>query len=224
MIGGEQVNRGVAAASVFLESLTWIAVASCMAAGYLVVGVAHSEAVFWGAIGLMIGTGIPTLPHVFPRLARLAGVGKNDPDVVEKLHRVDYRTTILGWLLMSVGWIFMGMAFWATCKAMGIPVDGMAELPRFTAAVALAVVAGFVFIFIPAGLGVREIALAQVMTPYLAHVLPKPETAPLAALAVSGLFRLVSVLSELGISGILYIAGTRKSNPPRETPPTTHDA
>jgi glycosyltransferase 2 family protein len=216
MIGGDRVDRGIAAASVFLESLTWIAVGSFLAAGYVVVNVARGHAVFWAAIGLMAVTGAPTLPPVFPRLARLAGVGKRNPEVVKDLHRLGYGTTILSWVLMTIGWALMGLAFWATLQAMGLhDAEGFAGLPRYTAAVALAIVAGFAFIFVPAGLGVREFALAEIMIPYLRGITPNAE---LAALAAAGLFRLVSVMSELMISGILYVVGLSKTKPTEEAP------
>jgi len=222
MVGGHRVDLKVAAASVFLESLTWIAVASFVAAGYLAASATHGDAVFWAALGLMVATGIPTLPPVFPWLARLAGVGRRDPEIVEKLHRLGYGTTLMGWLLMSIGWMFSGLAYWATLRGVGLSeIEGLAELPRYTAAVALAVVAGFVFIFIPAGLGVRELALARLMAPYLAAITSKAE---LAALASAGVFRLVSVVSELGISGIVYVAGIRKPKRPPSEPPTAQDA
>ncbi len=221
MVGGHRVDLKVAAASVFLESLTWIAVASFLAAGYLAASVSHGDAVFWAALGLMAATGIPTLPPVFPWLARAAGVGKGDPEIVEKLHRLGYGTTLLGWILMSIGWVFMGLAYWATIRALCLPgIESLAELPRYTAAVALAVVAGFVAIFIPAGMGVREAALVEIMMPYLRGLTSK---AALVAWATAVLFRLVSVVSELGISGILYVAGIRRPARSSVKPPSAQD-
>jgi uncharacterized membrane protein YbhN (UPF0104 family) len=218
LIRGDRVDTGVAAASVFLESLTWIAVGSVLAAGYLATSLSRTDPVFWVAVGAMAVTGIPTLPHFFPHLARLAGVGKRDPEVVEKLHRLGYQTTLIGWVLMSIGWILMGLAYWATFRAVGLPgAEGLAELPGYTAAVALAVVVGFVAIFIPAGLGVREATLAKVMIPYLRGITAKAE---LAAWGAAILFRLVSVVSELGVSGILYGVGIFQAKRPWKEPPS----
>jgi uncharacterized membrane protein YbhN (UPF0104 family) len=222
LIRGDRVDTGVAAASVFLESLTWIAVGSFLAAGYLAATLSHACPAFWGVVALMAVTGVPTLPRVFPVLARLAGVGKRDPQIVEKLGQLGYKTTVLGWALMSVGWVFMGLAYWATFRAMGLPrIEGLAELPRYTAAVSLAVVAGFVAIFIPAGIGVREATLAKVMMPYLRGITAKAE---LAALGAAVLFRLVSVVSELGVSGILYGIGISRPEHPAEKPPPSPEA
>ena len=202
LIRSHRVDTGVAAASVFLETLTWLAVGSFLAATYLAAKASHVDMVFWAALGLMAATGTPTVPPVFSRLARLAGVGRRDPATVEKLHRLGYGTSLLGWLLMSIGWGLMGLAYWATFRAMGLPgIQGLAELPRYTAAVALAVVAGFVAVVVPAGVGVREAALAAITIPYLKALTPKAE---LAAWTAAVVFRLVSVVSEVGISSILY--------------------
>jgi len=217
LIGGHRVDFGVAAASVFLETLTWFAVGSFLAAGYLVATASRTDTVFWAALALMIATGLPTLPAVFPRLARLAGVGRTNPEIVEKLHRLSHGTILLGWFLMAVGWVLMGAGYWATLRALGFSEVALgAELPRFTAAVALATAAGFVAIFIPAGVGVREAALVKIIIPYLRGVTQQPE---LVAWAAALLLRLVSVVSELGISGILYIAGISRRKPPPVEPP-----
>jgi len=219
LIGGHRVDTGIAAASVFLETLTWLAVGCFLAAGYLAVSIGRADTVFWAAVAAMVATLVPTLPPVFPRLARLAGVGRADPQVVAKLHRLGYGTTSLGFALMAIGWISMGLAYWATLRALGLSDVAMAaELPRFTAAVALATAAGFIAIFIPAGVGVREAALVEIVIPYLRGVTRKAE---LVAWAAALLLRLVSVVSELGISSILYIAGISRPKYPPQQPPAS---
>jgi len=217
LIRSERVDTGVAAASVFLESLTWVSVGAVLAAGYLATSVARDEPVFWMSLGVMVATGVPTLPHVFPRLAKLAGVGKGDPAIVEKLDGLGFRTTILGWVLMALGWVFMGLANWSTFRAMGLPDGGgIAEFPRFMAAASLAIVVGFVAIFAPGGVGIREAVLAKIMIPYLRQFTGQAEVVAWGAALV---FRLVSVMSELAISAMLYGAGLPRMKPPVEVPP-----
>jgi len=104
----------------------------------------------------------------------------------------------------------MGLSYWATLEAMGIPgLDPLGELPRYTASVALAVVGGFLLLVLPGGLGVREAALAKLMVPYLGTLLSH---AQLAAVVSAALLRIVWLVSELVISGILYIGGLWKSD------------
>ena len=206
MIGGDRVHRGVAAASVFLETLTWLAVGSFWAAAFLAVRWHKQHGYLLWAIGLMLAAGLPTLPPVFRRLARWAGVGKSDPTTQEKISRLDGRVLLLGWACMAVGWAMMGLSYWATLRAMAVPGgDVLTEIPRFSASVALATVAGFAVIFVPAGIGVREAALVELMLPYLEGV-NVAEPALVAWVSVA-LFRLVSVVSEVLISGILYLVG-----------------
>jgi uncharacterized membrane protein YbhN (UPF0104 family) len=204
MIGGHRVHRGVAAASVFLETLTWLAVGSFWAAAYLAIQFRGQHVYFLLAIALMLAAGLPTVPPVFKRLARWAGVGKSDPGTAEKLGRLNGRVLFLGWACMAVGWAMMGLSYWATLWAMGVPGNPLHEIPRLSASVALATVAGFAVIFIPAGVGVREAALAELMLPYLQGVVSEPA---LVAWISVALFRLVSVVSEVLISGILFWVG-----------------
>lgn len=132
MIGGDRVHRGVAAASVFLETLTWLAVGSFWAAAFLAVRWHKQHGYLLWAIGLMLAAGLPTLPPVFRRLARWAGVGKSDPTTQEKISRLDGRVLLLGWACMAVGWAMMGLSYWATLRAMAVPGgDVLTEIPRF---------------------------------------------------------------------------------------------
>ena len=217
MIAGHRVHAGIAAASVFLETLTWLAVGSFWAAAYLAISLSllrGQHLAFWGAIGLMVLAGLPTFPPVFKRLARLAGIGRSDPVVAETVNRLDYRVLLLGWLGMGIGWTIMGLSYWATLRGMGVPgADVLQELPRFTASVALATVMGFMVLLVPGGLVVREAALVGLILPYLTDVVAEPE---LVAWISVALFRVVSVVSEVLISGILYVGGMRwrRASPP----------
>ncbi len=219
LIRGDRVDTGVAAASVFLESLTWVSVGAVLAAGYLATNVAHHASFLWLSVGIMVATGVPTLPRVFPRLAKLAGVGKADPVILKKLDGLGMRTTVIGWFLMTASWFFMGLANWATFRAMGLPNGGtFAEIPRFVAAGALAIVGGFVAVFSPGGVGIREAVLAQVMIPYLRRMTSHAEVVAWGSAIV---FRLVSVVSELAISAMLYSAGLARtaSSRQKQSPP-----
>jgi uncharacterized membrane protein YbhN (UPF0104 family) len=77
------------------------------------------------------------------------------------------------------------------------------DLPRYTASVSLATVAGFVS-FIPGGLGVRDAVLMEVLA------LGFAEDAAATALVSAVLLRLVWLVAELAISAILYGVGLRR--------------
>jgi len=137
-------------------------------------------------------------------------VGRSDPTITENIGRLGYKTLLMGFGLMTLQWCLLGLSYWATLRAMGVPdLDPLTQLPRYTASVALAMVAGFVLLVLPGGIGVREAALAELMIPFL-----KPRLAAhaeLAAWASAAVLRLVWLVSELIIAGILYPLGMRKS-------------
>ena len=210
LIRGPRVHTGVAAASVFLETLTMMAVGAFLAAPILALRIPGQTAKFWGAVGLMLVAVLPTLPPVFKRLARAVGVGKSDPAVAEKIGRLGFGTLLTGWVLMALGWFILGLSYWATLRAMDIGgLDPIGELPLYTASVSFAVVAGFLLLVSPGGLGVREVALMIVMTEYLRH-LPDVKDPQATALASAALLRLVWLSAELLVAGVLYPLGMRK--------------
>jgi len=212
MVRSHRVDTALAAASVFFETLTMMAVGAFLAAAVLAVGFRSEAPRFWGAVGLMLVAGLPTLPPLFKRLARLAGVGRSDPDVAQKMDRLGGGTLLLGWALMTLCWVLLGLSYWATLQAMGIPgLDPVGQLPRYTAAVALAMVAGFLLLVSPGGIGVREAALAALMIPYLKTF--APEHAELVAWASAAVLRLVWLGAELAISAVLYPMGPRRCEP-----------
>jgi hypothetical protein len=85
-----------------------------------------------------------------------------------------------------------------------IGVDGtnlFADLPLYTATVALSVAAGFVSM-LPAGLGVREIILLQLLAPQLNQLMPaQGERMALIAVIV---LRLTWLAAEIVFAAILY--------------------
>lgn len=202
MVRSGRVDTAIAAASVFFETLTMMAVGAFLAAFVLAVGFRGEGPKFWGALGLMLIAGLPTLPAIFKRLARLAGVGRSNPGLASKLENLGSGTLLTGWVLMTLAWALLGLSYWATLEAMAIPgLDPIGELPRYTAAVALAMVAGFLLLVSPGGIGVREAALVALMIPYLRTLSPNPE---LAAWASAAVLRLVWLAAEVVIAAALY--------------------
>jgi uncharacterized membrane protein YbhN (UPF0104 family) len=196
LIRSHRVDTSVAAVSVFFETLTMMAVGALIAAAILATAFRGQTLLFSGALTLMVLAGMPTLPPIFRRLVRLLGVGKADPSVRKKLENLGYATLLLGWGAMSVVWILLGLSLWAVLRSMGSADAGLlGQLHLCTAAVSLATVAGFLSL-VPGGAVVREAVLAELLVPRLGKVI---------ALLSAVLLRLVWLLSELVISGILYL-------------------
>jgi uncharacterized membrane protein YbhN (UPF0104 family) len=209
LIRSERVNTGVAAVSVFFETMTMMGAGAFWGAAVLAAGFRGEGHFFASAVLVMVLSTLSVLPPVFRRLARLLGVGKSDPAVADKLRRLGYGTLVRGWATMTVSWCLLGLSLWATLRAMGLEgIDPVGQLPRYTACVSLAVVAGFVLVVLPGGLGVREAALIQLLVPYLKDVLPaSPDRigqASLVAVAAAALLRLIWLLSEIAAAALCY--------------------
>ncbi|REJ70514.1 MAG: UPF0104 family protein [Planctomycetota bacterium] len=208
LLKSERVSAAVAAASVFLETLTMMAVGAFLSAGILALR-PHEDMRQHGwllplALGLMVAAGLPTVPPIFRRLVLRLGVPKGDPGIVDKINNVTWRLVGTGWLAMIVGWLLLGLSLWATLQALGVEgVQPIAHLHYYTAAVALAMVAGFLSL-IPGGVLVREVILMSIMGIYLAKVLKVAEADAIAVVSAV-LLRLIWLVSELIASGILYV-------------------
>jgi uncharacterized membrane protein YbhN (UPF0104 family) len=218
LIRSPGVHTAVAAASVFLETLTMMCVGAFWAAIFLGQRALQAEgppallivAVVFFAVAL-----ISTLPPVFRTvllwvLRRLPpGSGRDNdgnqeqssPETMLASLRMD--TLALGWVLMSGLWLLWGGSYLAVLESTGqVAVRWPADLWPATAAVALATVAGFAVVVLPGGLGVREAALAEIVLPLLAHRTAHPE---LLAVVAAALLRVVWVLAEVAASAILMM-------------------
>ncbi len=214
LLRSERVNTGVAAASVFLETLTMMAVGAFLAGAMLVLWLrdflTDDAYLIPLAVGLMLLSGIPTLPPVFRRAVLMLGVGRSDPQLAEKLRGLNFGVMATGWLSVSAGWVMLALSLWAVLKGIGIDdAQPFGHLQFHLAAVTLAIVAGFLSL-IPGGAGVREIILTAIVGKvYFGVVLPQA-LAIGKALGFAVVLRLVWLAAELIVAGVLYF-GFRQS-------------
>ena len=155
LIHSLRVDTSIAVASVFLETLTMMAVGACIAVPVLALWFTHNPALIAAAVATAIVAGLPTLPPVFSRLSRVLGVGRSSPAVAQKLAGFDYRTLLCGWTAMVFGWIVMGTSLWAMLRGLDLPANLAESWHLYTAITAMAVVGGFASM-IPGGLVPRE--------------------------------------------------------------------
>ena len=205
LIRSSRVDTTVAAISVFIETLTMMAVGGCVAAVVLLFQY-QDPGMLVLAVVLMCAAGIPTWPPLFRWFVLKLQVQRVNPRIAELLRGIDLRLMIQGWVSLSVGWLLMGFSLWAVMEAIPQVTGGVAQtlldVPLFTACVSLALVAGFLSL-LPGGVGVRELV---VMTLIAAH----PHYGPYIAIVSAILLRLTWLMSELLVSGILYV-GVRDS-------------
>jgi uncharacterized membrane protein YbhN (UPF0104 family) len=206
LVSGDEVRPALAAASVFFETLTMMASGACFSAAVIAIQFREQTLWFWAAIALMLLSGIPTFPPLFRKVVRWIESRKNKDLGDDALAGLGYRLTLTGWAMTLVGWMFMGASLWAVLRALGAPDVAFApQWHLYTASVSLATVAGFVS-FVPGGAGVREAAMAESL-----HLM-SPQLGGGLSLLAAILLRLVWLVAELLISGILYIAARRTSS------------
>jgi hypothetical protein len=191
--------------SVLLETLTLMAVGAALGAAFSGLVLHFDARVTAAAIVVAIVTGVPTLPPVARRLAGKAAadfrtivaaqqssVGADDGQRLG----ITLRLLATGWLAATVCWTLWGLSLWATMRAIGAgALDPVRDLPLMMTAVSLAVVGGFVSL-LPGGLLVRDALLLELLS---------PACGPANALLAAALLRLVWLVSELGICGILEL-------------------
>jgi uncharacterized membrane protein YbhN (UPF0104 family) len=156
---------------------------------------------------LLALVGVPLLPGVFNRLvARLAARFQNVESF--RLPRLATRTLLLGLAATACGWSLLGVSLWAVLQAV-LPAPEPLTGPlwaRCTAMVGLAYVAGFLAVFLPSGVGLRELILLALLPPLLADQ-PVESPAAVAAAAVL-LLRLVWTAAELLVAaGVYWLPG-----------------
>lgn len=201
LVGGPSCNMSLAVVAVFYETFTTMAVGAVLAAAILLAMHRDQTYLILGALGLAAVVGVPTLPAVFVRLMRWINLPESTVASPSAL-RLSWWLWARGWFTIAVGWVLAGASLWATVQAIG--VDGtnlFADLPIYTATVALSVAAGFVSM-LPAGLGVREIVLLQLLAPQLDQLMPaQGERMALIAVIV---LRLTWLAAEIVLAAILY--------------------
>jgi hypothetical protein len=208
LVKGPAVDTTVAAASVFFETLTMMAVGAVLAAVILVLWIGGQPTFVLLGLGMAALSGLPTLPPVFrwivrriPKISREAAAAPLDG--------LGVKTVLAGWIANLAAWGLLGLSLCATLAAVGGDVHPFRDVPRCTAACALAVVAGFVA-FIPAGAGVRELVLTEL----LATIIAPPE-----ALLTAVALRIVWLAAELALAGISRLALKGPSRSALDNPP-----
>lgn len=200
LISGPAVQPAVAATSVFVETLTYMAVGAGVASLMMILFV---KVGFWlnllGA-GAVLAAGLPIAPPVLRFLVRFLRIDRLSPKIGKAVANLKTRTAMIGWGMLPVSWLLVGLSLWATIQLIAVGEVGIEELPRVTACAALAVVVGFLSMM-PGGLGVRELVLVAILAPI------DPAFDATSTLVVAVSLRLVWLLTELILTIILKLAG-----------------
>ncbi len=199
-IRGPGVQMPVAAAAVFVESLTMMASGATLSGVLIAVQGEHPGVTRLAAVVALL-VAVPTLPPLFRQLVRLIARGKLTASVAQIDEAICWRLFFAGWAWMLLTWTFLGASFAAIVQAVGEAqqavdpaASGIAagDLVLAAAAMALAIVAGFVSL-LPGGAGVREWILAAVLAPRIG---------PAGALLAAVVARLVFLAVELILAAV----------------------
>jgi len=200
LLNHEKTKITAAGASVFVETMTMMAVGAFIAA--LIAAVwfrqtEHGNLPWLLALGVMVGTMLPILPPVFHFVAKRLKKFKVE------LEGLSFKTLAVGWVLNIPVWIVLGVSLWLTMQGLGVESESViAELPTCILAVSLSIVAGFVSM-LPAGLGSREAVMILILTLFFTtHPIGAIEPSGIATVVVT-VHRMISILSELVVSAIL---------------------
>ena len=212
-IRGPRVETSAAASSVFVETLTMMAVGSFLAAMILLFSFPQPLYITMG-LGFAVAASVPTFPPLFRRLMRILRADREGADGRWFSEGITFRLMGIGWVAMIPAWVFFGLSMLFAMMAIGpdrIPGGvTLQDLPYLTATVSLAMVVGFLSL-VPGGLGVRDSIVFGLVE---AHPRFGGDVAIIAAVVL----RIVWLVSELGVSGILYLSNLKR--PP--LPPTGH--
>ncbi len=200
------VKRIATSLTIFIETLTMMAVGGAVAAIALIL-----LNLDWRltalAIALLCTTFLPTWPpllrQILPRLQK----GVAPETVAEWTARINWRLITHGWLTLSLTWIGFGLSLMFVLHSSSVADFGSASTTRIMlsafGACALAVVLGFVSL-IPGGAGVREVVLSTVLTPVVG---------PTAALCAAVWLRIVWLATELvmvGLTGLFHAQSLKR--------------
>ncbi|MFI4875863.1 MAG: YbhN family protein [Blastopirellula sp. JB062] len=199
LVQNEKVEKTVAAVSVFIETLTMVAVGAAYSGVILAILFREQTLLLLMAIGLGLCAGLPTLPPIFRQVVALLRVTRLNPRLEEHLQGLNYRLMLTGWGAYFVAWTLMGLSYLAAMQSIPGGAAALANpweaLPLLIAAVGLAMVAGFVSL-LPGGFGIRELILMQLTAPVFGR--------PIAVVAAV-LLRVCWMVTEIVISIILYV-------------------
>lgn len=196
VISGPRVQSAVAATSVFVETLTYMAVGAGIASVLMIFFI---DVGFWLillGLGAIVLAGIPIFPPIFKSLIKLFRIDRLSPKIGYAVAGFKTSTSIIGWLILPFSWALVGLSLWATIQLIGIPAISLDHFPRLTACAGLAIVVGFLSMM-PGGLGVRELVLVAILQPI------DPVFDPPTTLVVAVTLRLVWLMTELVLTTIL---------------------
>ncbi len=152
----------------------------------------------WVPVAVLLATAcaLPVVARLFSWVARKMTPAELAAEARADVGHIPTGTLLAGLVAFCVAWALHGLSLGFTLRSLGVRLS-WAAWPVWTAAVALATSVGFLAVFAPGGLGVREGLLIETLRGAVGG-----PTAVLAAV----LLRAVWFATELVVAGVLYVA------------------
>lgn len=162
----------------------------------------------WPVVALLVLLSIGMLLWGLPRLIQRV-MSRYSKDLSTKPPRLTFSLLVQGLATTCLGWGLLGASLWAVMQSLLPEAQPWSTeiWARYTGSVALAMVAGFLVVTVPSGLGVREVVLQQLLTASLLPVLTEQLALETSLLAVLVL-RTVWTISDVLAAGIFYLVPT----------------
>ncbi len=174
LIKSSRTSAAVAAAAAFLETLTMMAVGAFVACLFLTYHAVQTGnwTLLAASVAMVVCAGAPTIPSVFVWIVRKIGKNKVASELLN-IDKLSFGTLARGWILELFCWAGFALSYWLTLKAVGVEnLNLAADFPQAIGVTAFAVSAGFLILFLPGGLGARDLAFIGLMTPWLEARMP----------------------------------------------------
>ena len=174
LIKSSRTSAAVAAAAAFLETLTMMAVGAFVACLFLTYHAVQTGnwTLLAASVAMVVCAGAPTIPTVFVWIVRKIGKNKVASELLN-IDKLSFGTLARGWILELFCWAGFALSYWLTLKAVGVEnLNLAADFPQAFGVTAFAVSAGFLILFLPGGLGARDLAFIGLMTPWLEARMP----------------------------------------------------
>jgi uncharacterized membrane protein YbhN (UPF0104 family) len=188
------VKTGVAALSLVLETILLGVSALAVGLPALAMAIGAPVSPFVAAVGIVLGLGV-LHPQALATGRYLPGrLGR----MMAEIRPVPYREVLWLFAYYLAFWVLFGVAFMLFAQSLAIDLP----LLQATSSFALAFLAGFVALFAPGGIGVREAAIYLLLAPQVGA------TAALTLSVASRLWIMVGELASLGLTAALGRVGS----------------
>lgn len=198
MLGPTNASAIAIGLTAVYETVAMMALGSALAGACLGIALPDQWWLWLGAVAAAVGMTACLHPAVFSRLAMLASLPFKDTRrdfSASACYAVFWRSAAFP----IAGWGLLGLSFWMTLQSIGVPCSRLIDFLLLIGATTLATAVGFLVLFMPAGIGVRELIIIRVLAPAFGG----PQT-----VLGSLLLRTVWTVAELAFAGLLYLRRT----------------